>query len=429
MDSENICKMKILWFNTVAPRYSDSSTCSYGSTGLFDTLHDALLEDDMSVELGLAFLFAEKAGKEQRGKVTYYPIHQKSKTSFQKILYYWKNYTKGSPEKLLSEMSLVINDFKPDVIQVFGIESPFACILGHTDIPVIVHFQGFLNPTYNAFYPQGMNRFTFLWKTFSLNEWIFRNGYNFAADYMRYLCKTERDYFHNLQFALGRTEWDHQIARLLSPQSQYFYVGEMLRGEFTQSRAWVMPSQGKFVLISTISQTVYKGLDVILKTAKLLQEFTDMDFEWRIIGISAGSKFVKFFEKHCNIKSSKVNVRYEGVCNAAQICSLLLESHVYVHPSYIDNSPNSLCEAQLLGLPVIGTFVGGIPSLVTHQETGLLVPANAPYELGYWLQYLYHHPETMARLGDAARKTALIRHSKEKIVSDVLHVYHKISQQ
>jgi glycosyltransferase involved in cell wall biosynthesis len=82
----------------------------------------------------------------------------------------------------------------------------------------------------------------------------------------------------------------------------------------------------------------------------------------------------------------------------------------------------------LLGLPVIATCLGGIPSLVTHKENGLLVPANAPYELCYWLQHLCQHPEMMLRLGSAARKTALVRHSKEKIVSELLNVYHQVSK-
>ena len=418
--------MKVLFFNDASTRYNTKAEILYNSSGLFDTLHDALLENDLSIDLGIVFFHSEKSVKEKRGKVTYYPVYQKKKSLLQKLLYYWNGYKKESSEKLLSDMFHIINDFKPNVIQIFGIESPFACILGRMDVPMIMHAQGFLNPTYNAFYPPGMNRFTFFWNSFSINEWIFRNGYNFAAEHMSLRRKKEQKYFSNLQFALGRTEWDRQIVQLLAPQSQYFSVGEMLRSEFTQSRPWTMIELDNFVLTSTISETIYKGLDVVLKTAKLLRELTGINFEWRVIGVQANSRFVKIFEKKFQIKSNEVNVRYEGVLKAGQVCNLLLKTHVYVHPSYIDNSPNSLCEAQLLGLPVIATYVGGIPSLVTHQENGLLVPANAPYELNYWLKYLYQHPETMVQLGNAARKTALIRHSKEKTVSDLLNVYHQI---
>ncbi len=419
--------MKVLWFSTEATRYSSQSVACYGSSGLIDALQDTLLEN-ASIELGMAFLYDDKACKEKRGKVTYYPMLRKEMDALQKLFFYWYGYKKRSLDLLLPEMLDVINDFKPDVIQIFGIESPFACILGQVDIPVVVHLQGFLNPTSNAFYPQGMNHFTFLLKSFSYNEWFIRNGQNFAAKYMHVRSKTERKYMRHMQFSMGRTNWDRHITSILAPQSQYFHVGEMLRDEFAKAQPWKMPPLDKYILTSTISQTVYKGLDVILKTAKLLKEVTGLNFKWQVIGVQADHQYVRFFEKHCNIKSSEVNVEYEGICNAGQICNKLLESHVYVHPSYVDNSPNSLCEAQLIGLPVIGTYVGGIPSLVTHEKTGLLVPANDPYELTYWLQYLYQHPEIMIELGNAARATALIRHSKENIISDLLTIYRQISK-
>lgn len=61
---------------------------------------------------------------------------------------------------------------------------------------------------------------------------------------------------------------------------------------------------------------------------------------------------------------------------------------MYVHPAYIDNSPNALCEAMLLGVPCIASYVGGIPSIIQNEVSGLLAPANEPYYLAekiYWL--------------------------------------------
>jgi L-malate glycosyltransferase len=56
-----------------------------------------------------------------------------------------------------------------------------------------------------------------------------------------------------------------------------------------------------------------------------------------------------------------------GLCDAADI---LLNS-----PS-IDNMPNSLIEAYAAGLPIVSTDAGGIPYIVRHEETGLLVAVN-----------------------------------------------------
>ncbi|MDR2038781.1 MAG: glycosyltransferase [Bacteroidales bacterium] len=420
--------MRVLWFTTEATRYSHLSVACYGSSGLVDALHDALLEGDKPIELGMAFIYGYKAPKEKRGKITYYPMYRKSRNLLQKLAYYWYNYKRKPFEMPRQEMLDIIEDFKPDVIQIFGVESPFAGLLGHTEIPVIIHLQGFLNPTYNAFYPQGVNRLSFLWKTFSVNEWIIHNGQNFIADEMRALQNNERSLFKRMDYATGRTGWDAQIIELMAPGAQYFHVGEMMREEFVKAGPWKLPSMEKLVFVSTLSKTVYKGLDVILKTAKLLREYSGIDFEWRIVGIDEKTNFVRFFEKQYNINSKEVNVKYLGICDAGQICNNLLQSHVYIHPSYIDNSPNSLCEAQYVGVPVIGTFVGGIPSLITHEKTGLLVPANAPFELCYWIKSLHQNPDKLVELGKTGRSVAIERHSKEKIVSDLLNVYHSVTE-
>lgn len=112
--------------------------------------------------------------------------------------------------------------------------------------------------------------------------------------------------------------------------------------------------------------------------------------------------------------------------NEEELTSQLLRSSVYVHPSYIDNSPNSLCEAQMLGLPVIATNVGGVSTLISNGETGFLVPANAPYELAYLIKQLQQSQDlqtTIARKGAAA---AALRHDRDTIAKALLSTYETI---
>lgn len=419
--------MKVLWLSATQSLFKKNEGSSgYNGGGWISSLQKAIEDIRPDIELGIAFTFPSREGKTRKDNITYYPILQKKRSPIKKLLYYWGGYKKGE-YTYLKELLDIVRDFSPDVIQLFGLESTFAFFLKEKiNIPVVVHLQGLLNMSSNAFYPQEMNRFTFYIKHLSMDEWIIRNGYNFAANKIRYRSKQEILLFQKTRFFMGRTDWDFQMSRFFSPDSEYFHIDEILRDEFYTEKPWEYSQKETFVIISTISQTIYKGLDVILKTAQLLTKHTNLKFEWRVIGVNENSKYVRFFEKNYGIKSKCFNVKYIGSISAGEICKELQQSHVYVHPSYIDNSPNSLCEAQLIGLPTIGTFVGGIPSLIAHQKNGLLVPANAPYETAYWIQYLYNHPDMMSELGKNSRETALLRHSRERIVTCLAQVYEKL---
>ena len=91
----------------------------------------------------------------------------------------------------------------------------------------------------------------------------------------------------------------------------------------------------------------------------------------------------------------------------------MLNANLYVHPSHIENSSNSICEAMLLGMPIIATYAGGTPSILGDKNEGLLVQDGDPYALA-------------KSLGSKARVKSFIRNDKEKIVKDVINIYASI---
>lgn len=415
--------MRILWLSMTASLYDTAKIVSgYNGCGWISSLQEAISQKSSDIQFGIAFLYPTQEAKLEKGNTTYYPIYNPPKKAFHKIYHYWRGYRKENNDYLIPRIQEIIENFKPDIIHLFGTESPLAIIAGNTATPVIAHLQGLLNPITKSFYPIGMNHYSFLFKHFSINEWILKNGYIFAERSIKVRSKQELKTLKKLEYVMGRTEWDKQVSKLLAPQAKYFHVDEVLRKDFYQ-RTWRIPSEKTFIITSTISKTVYKGLDLILRTAQLLMQHSNINFEWRVVGINKDDKFTKLFEKNYNIKSDSVNVRYMGIMDAASLCENLLQSHIYVHPSYIDNSPNSVCEAQLLGMPVIATNVGGISSLIEIGKDGILVPSNAPYELAFHIQNLCGDKSQMTFLGENAQKTATERHSKDKIVNDLLTTY------
>lgn len=81
--------------------------------------------------------------------------------------------------------------------------------------------------------------------------------------------------------------------------------------------------------------------------------------------------------------------------------SLLKSSKVLVLPSRIESVPNVIKEAFFLKVPVVASNVGGIPEIVTHEKTGLLVKPNDPQSLADSINRLLKDKELAIRLADA----------------------------
>lgn len=418
--------MRVLWLSPTPGLLNElEGTGGYGGSGWLGALQHLFMAVNNGDKLGVVFPSIVKSNLTIQDGVYYYPILRNSKTKIQKIRHYYGCYKIIDYNEYVDDLREVIKDFHPDVIHLFGLENPFATLLGQIEIPVVVHLQGLLGPCDNAFFPQELNSNSFIWPP-TLREWIWRNGFMFAKKELHTLAIKEAELFKRARFFMGRTAFDFQVSRLMSPSSRYYKVNEALRPSFYLNAGKWAHSNNLFIITSTISETVYKGLDVILKTAALLKKETKIDFEWQVVGIKKTSSLVQFFEHFLSIKSCDVNVKYLGVLTAEQITEHNLASSLYVHPSYIDNSPNSVCEAQLLGMPVIATNVGGVSSLIEHKKNGLLVPANAPYELAYWIKTINDDSIFAASIGRNAFESANIRHDKKSIIQDLYAAYNSI---
>ncbi|HSJ02906.1 MAG: glycosyltransferase family 4 protein [Verrucomicrobium sp.] len=63
-------------------------------------------------------------------------------------------------------------------------------------------------------------------------------------------------------------------------------------------------------------------------------------------------------------------------------------------------------QAAQMARPIIASNVGGLPEIVKHQETGLLIPAEDPLALAHAVQYMIQHPTEANRMGKAAQERA-----------------------
>lgn len=391
--------MRVLWFSPTPSLYSSYSN-SHNGGGWISSL-EQIVRSVNDISLGVAFKLDGQKPKNIIDDVTYYCIDSKS----------------NGVQKYIE----IIDDFKPDIIQIFGSENEFGDICSHTDIPVVIHMQGCLPPYHNALFPVGMNKFDFLiGRGLTLRRRFM--GWRSEPSFRR-RAEHEINTIRSCKFFMGRTDWDKALVSLFNPTAKYFHCEEALRDSFlNMDKHWAPSSQDKIKIISVISNPWYKGVDLILKTAKLLKQFTSMSFEWNVFGVSD----IRFYEYKYGIFANNVNVNIRGSVGKEVLVNELCNSSVYVHPSYIDNSPNSVCEAQLIGIPVLATNVGGIPSLVKDGETGFLFPANDPYMLANLIKTIVNDVSLSEKISSAEISVAKARHNPDSIKTTLLNVYNYI---
>lgn len=318
----------------------------------------------------------------------------------------------------------VIKRSTPDLIHIHGTESSFGLIADYVkDIPIVYSIQGLLAP-YSEKYFSGMPDKE-IYSLESIRDKLHFVSYRDVYKDFCYRAEREKRFLSQAQYVIGRTFWDEYITGLFNPDRKYFLVDEILRSPFYTVQ-WHHKKNGRYQIISTISGGIYKGYEVVLKTALLLQSYSRVDFEWTIAGYDAESKYVKIAEKLTSIKSKNVNIIFKGRVNADELSELLENSDLYVHVSHIENSPNSVCEAMLVGLPIIATYAGGTGSLLQNEKEGILVQDGDPYILAGAIMMMKLNPEKAAFLGANARKRALARHSAERILEQLVTAYNKI---
>jgi glycosyltransferase involved in cell wall biosynthesis len=317
----------------------------------------------------------------------------------------------------------IISDFKPDLIHIFGSENPFGLICIRPELPVIIHIQGFLLVCLRKWY-SGISR----WQQFrysSLKDHFLMRGYYYA--FYNYKKRAEREavILRNCRNFLGRTDFDKLVLNVLSPESAYYHCEELIRHEFFDNQ-WNCPKGEKIKCVSILSDSIYKGIELLAEISLLLLRSSNIPFEFRICGVSGNEEIVKILKRKYRNNFDQLNLKFMGVLSAQELVTQLCSSNIYIHPSHIENSPNSICEAMVLGMPIIATNVGGISSLMADKEEGILVQEGEPYSMAGALMDLVCNYEKALNLGGNARRRAISRHKPESIVNNLLAIYNKI---
>ena len=311
----------------------------------------------------------------------------------------------------------IIDDFKPDVIHIWGTEylhtysmirAAEKCgLLGH----IMVHIQGIVSAYYNHLY-SGLTQ-----KMINDNRLI-KSIEDYYDDFKN-RSEYEKKSLVKVPYILGRTDWDKTWTSVISCSSEYHHVGEILRKEiYENAGTWdVKNCIPKTIFISQASYPI-KGLHLIINSLARLKNIYS-ELKVRIAGANPlymDNLYGEYIREMILSMNLEDTIEFIGFKKTAEMVEEYRKANVYLSSSIIENSPNSLCEAMLIGTPVISSNVGGVNSLVTSGKDGYLYSINEMEVMEKYIQEIFGDE----RLATSLSKNAVLSMSKKMNIKDIV---------
>ena len=159
-----------------------------------------------------------------------------------------------------------------------------------------------------------------------------------------------------------------------------------------------------------------KRVDRFLRVAALVQDLDDVYF----VVVGDGDERPSL-EQSVDARSLRHRLRWTGMRHdIPRICAA---TDVMVLTSDNEGTPVALIEAQAAALPVVGTNVGGVSTVIRDGVTGFIRNADDETGLAAAIRLLASDPELARRLGDAGRKHVLATFGLERLVSELNSLY------
>ena len=245
----------------------------------------------------------------------------------------------------------------------------------------------------------------------------------------------------------GRTEWDRLHTEEWNPKARYYSLNETLRENF-YGAVWNREACIPHSIFLSQGDYPIKGFHYMLTAMpEILRKFPDARVY--VAGnsiINYGtlkeklkiSGYGKYLRGLIREKGLQDRVAVLGKPNGEQMKERYLKSHLFVCCSSIENSPNSLGEAMLLGMPCVSADVGGIPSIFTGGEDGIMYRGyrrnknnnsnlDAVSErLAKSIIEIWENQEQLDKYCNNARKHAEKNHDPEKNYAKMTEIYKSI---
>lgn len=330
----------------------------------------------------------------------------------------------------------IIEDFKPDIVHIFGTEFP------HT----LAAVKAFNNPEHTLIGLQGLcSRIADAYTAdipisvkygMTFRDLIRKDNVWQQIEKFRKRGENETEAIKLTGHVAGRTSFDHDVASQIHPGIVYHELGETMRTPFYQG-SWKLENCIPHSIFLSQGDYPLKGFHYILKAMpKIIEQYPDTVLYVAGANILADDtwkdrlkrcSYARYLKKLIRQNNLKHNVVMLGKLNAEQMKEQYLASHVFVCPSSLENSPNSLGEAMLLGVPCVAANVGGIPSMMVNGQDGVLYTSGDTDALATAIKEIFTKEEITKLYSRNAKHHAYENHDSDNNYARLMMIYYNMT--
>lgn len=412
--------MKILWIvNIIFPypalKINKSKNVTLGWLyGLYDTL---IKNKKINLAIVATYDGKEFQKFEDDNGTIYYLLPCKNQLKYDKKLKkYWRK---------------VVDDFKPDLAHIHGSEYAHALpfIEECPKIKTVTSIQG-LCSVYAKMYYANID-FKNLLFGISFRDLIKFDNIFKQKKIFEKRGNNEINLLKKSDYLIGRTTWDYANAKAITGVDKYFFCNESLRDDFYNNQ-WNIANIEKNTIFVTQAYYPIKGFHFMIEALKILKnKYPNIKcyvsgyniFENKSIKLTSYAKYIMKKIKQYNLSD---NIKFLGLLDTKEMINYLKKANVFVQPSVIENSPNSLGEAMLLGMPCVSSNVGGVSDLLIHKKEGFTYPYSEPAMLAYYIEKIFEDDSLAIELGKNAHIHAVKTHNREINSESTIKIYKEI---
>jgi glycosyltransferase involved in cell wall biosynthesis len=340
--------------------------------------------------------------------------------------------------KLEKTWSELLKKIQPDAIHIHGTEYSHGLSALRVFSPqkTVVSIQGLLS-VYSRYFYAGISTLDIL-KNITLRD-VYKGSLFSGKKQFVEKGKLEKEYIQDSHNIIGRTLWDYSHVKTVNPDTHYHFCNETLRKGFYTAEKWSIQSKENFRIFLSQANYPIKGIHKFLEAVGIIvSKFpnvkvkvggldivkNNLSFKERL-KITGYGKYVKSIIQKYKLEN---NVEFLGLLSEEQMIHEYQKAHVFVCPSSIENSPNSVGEAQILGVPVISSYVGGVSDMVEHDTTGLLYRFEEVEILAQHLIRIFENDELALKLSENGIDAATKRHDLKNNIDTLEKIYNRIIQ-